>query len=404
MIEVMAAVDPNRALNAQRLRRAREEYGFSLNELAVEVENVRRLRGDAEIPSRESLRQMIISIERGGAFGDIWRTDLAAVFGREPDELFSVPIASPLPHPLLLRLPVNDDVLAVIATQRAAHIQAEHAFGPQHARPLVERDLDTVEALIKTAPPRLRRAVTEAAGTIAEVAGWIAQDLGDHSAAQSLTHKAFLHLRMASPELQAMILMRQSNILAHSEPDLAVDLVADAAELIDGRDPGRLAASIARQQALAALHNGDERGFYRHAAHALDLGDIDPVEGDRAPYAHAAYVASDVASGYLRLGNPDRALELLTGHHAQWTSQQHRDRAVADMRLLHAYIAVREYRLALLLADTAIPAYLSAPSQRARRHLARAGTLVRHRRRSNSNPVLQELAGRIKNATQGVIA
>ncbi|WP_036376240.1 hypothetical protein [Mycolicibacterium austroafricanum] len=106
----MAAADPNRARNAQRLRDARAEYGFSLNELAVEVQNVRRLRGDTEIPQRESLRQMILSIERGGAFGDMWRADLAAVFGREPDELFSVPIASPLPHPLLLRLPVDEGV------------------------------------------------------------------------------------------------------------------------------------------------------------------------------------------------------------------------------------------------------------------------------------------------------
>lgn len=367
----------------------------------MEVQNVRRLRGDTEIPQRESLRQMILSIERGGAFGDMWRADLAAVFGREPDELFSVPIASPLPHPLLLRLPVDEDILAVITAQRSAHIEAEHALGPQHARPLVERDLDTVEALIKTAPRRLKRAVTEAAGTIAEVAGWIAQDLGDHAAAQTLTHKAFLHLRMASPEVQAMILMRQSNILAHSEASLAVDLAADAAELVEGREAGRLKASIARQQALAALHNGDERSFYRHAAAALDLGDIDPVPGDRAPYAHAAYVASDIAAGHLRLGNNDKALELLTGHHAQWTSQQHRDRAVADMRLLHAYIAVREYRLALVLADTAIPAYQSAPSQRAHRHLARAHTLVRNRRRNDADPLLQALGARIRNATQG---
>ena len=36
---------------------------------------------------------------------------------------------------------------------------------------------------------------------------------------------------------------------------------------------------------------------------------------DRAPYAHAAYVASDIAAGHLRLGNNQKALELLTGHH-----------------------------------------------------------------------------------------
>ena len=54
----MAAVDPHRALNAQRLRRARLEYGFSLQELAAEVENVRGMRSDRDIPPRESLRQM----------------------------------------------------------------------------------------------------------------------------------------------------------------------------------------------------------------------------------------------------------------------------------------------------------------------------------------------------------
>lgn len=71
------------------------------------------------------------------------------------------------------------------------------------------------------------------------------------------------------------------------------------------------------------------------------------------------------------------------------------------MRLRHAYIAAREYRLALVLADTAIPAYQSAPSQRAHRHLARANTFVRNRRRNDLNPVLQELSLRITTATQG---
>ncbi|WP_244324333.1 hypothetical protein [Mycobacterium timonense] len=93
------------------------------------------------------------------------------------------------------------------------------------------------------------------------MAGWIAQDLGDHSAAEKLTNTAALHLRSAGPELNAMILMRQSNIFARANPDLAADLAADAAELIDGQDVGRLAASIARQQALAELANRNERAF-----------------------------------------------------------------------------------------------------------------------------------------------
>lgn len=397
------AVDPIRERNAARLRRERDAQGLSLREVAIEIHNVRKMRGDDDLASLESLRQRYAQIEKSGEAGRQWSEDIAAIYGMEPAELFDIPTETRLPHPLLLQLPVDGDVLAVITAQQQAHIQAEHTFGPQHARPLVERDLETVEALIKSAPAKLRAQVRQAAGTIAEVAGWIAQDLGDHGAAEALTNKAAAHLRSAEPDLTAMIWMRQSNIYTRHSPELAAELAEDAADLIDGHEAGRLRASIARQRALAALANGDRRGFHRHAAHALEMGEIEPVDGDRAVYAHAAYVASDIAAGYLRLDEPTKAAELLSAHHGQWTSEQHRDRAVADMRLLHAYIAVREYSMALTLADAAIPGYLSAPSQRARRHLAQAGKLVRDRRRRDKNPLLQQLAGRIKNATQGVI-
>ncbi len=403
MIEVMAAADPIRALNAQRLSAARKRYGYSLRELAIEVENVRTLRGDADLPTQESLRQKIAQIERTGMLGPMWREDLAAVFGVEPDEMFSVPITTDLPHPLLLQVPVDRDVVAVIAAQQHAHIRAEHTFGPQHARPLVESDLLTIESLIVHAPSQVKAEMRHAAGTTAEVAGWIAQDVGDHAAAERLTHTAALHLRTAGPAFNAMILMRQSNILTRTNPDLAAALAADAAELIDGHDVGRLAASIARQQALAELANKNERAFHRHAAAALELGDLQPHPHDHAIYAHGAYVASEIASGYLRIGDPDKAVALLATHHHAWTSQQHRDQTVADMRLLHAWIATGEYQKALALTGTAIPGYLAAPSQRARRHLAQAGTIVRERRRRNKDSILQQLAGRIKNATQGVL-
>jgi hypothetical protein len=399
---VAAASDPIRERNAQQLRRAQQDYGYSLRELAIEVANIRKLRGDDDLPTVESLKRTISNILATGQLGEMWRDDLAAVFGNDPDEFFSVPTETRLPHPLLVQLPVDHEVLTVIDHQQQAHIEAEHTFGPQHARPLVECDLATVETLISVAPDLLKSQVRQAAGTIAEVAGWIAQDVGDHAAAERLTNKAALHLRSSGPELTAMILMRQSNILSRTSPDLAVDLAAEAAELIAGRQVGRLAASVTRQRALAALANRDERGFHRHASAALELGDLDPVPRDYAIYAHAAYIASEIASGYLRIGHCEQALDLLAKHHHSWTSSQHRDHAVAGMRLLHAYIAVGEYPTALTLADTAIPAYLAAPSQRARRHLAQAGTLVRDRRRRNSSPLLQKLAGRIKNATQGV--
>ncbi len=156
MIKAMAAADPIRARNAQRLRAAMDQYGYSLRELAIEAENVRQLRGDDNVPTRETLKREISHVLATGKIGPMWREDLAAVFGVEPDEFFVVPIETQLPHPLLLQLPIDSDVLEVIRAQQHAHIRAEHAFGPQHARPLVESDLVTIESLIAHAPPQLK--------------------------------------------------------------------------------------------------------------------------------------------------------------------------------------------------------------------------------------------------------
>jgi hypothetical protein len=55
----------------------------------------------------------------------------------DEDHLFGLHVDVALPRPLLLEMPVGIDVVDVLLAQRAAHIQAEHIFGPTHARDLV---------------------------------------------------------------------------------------------------------------------------------------------------------------------------------------------------------------------------------------------------------------------------
>ncbi len=98
--------------------------------------------------------------------------------------------------------------------------------------------------------------------------------------------------------------MRRSNILLASDPRLAVELAADAAQLIEARSVGRLAASIARQQALAAIADHDRASFVAHAAHALDIAQTEPAADDHAVYANSAYVAAEVASGFIAINQP----------------------------------------------------------------------------------------------------
>lgn len=401
----MSDAASRKAENSARLQAFKRDFDYSYNDLAAEAIHVLMLRGEKDIPTQETARRTISRAINQGVLGPKWAGILGEVFGADPEEAFDLRGLTVMPPPLLIQIPVDQDIVTIIAAQLQAHIEVEHALGPQYARHRVETDLCTVETLAATAPRNLRRALAEAAGTIAEVAGWIAQDLGDYDAAQHHTIKAMTHLRAASPDVRALIYMRLSNIANYTDPAMAVDLAADAAELIAGHSTGRLAASIARQQALAALHSGDDVAFREHARAALDLGEITEIPGDRARYAHSAYVASDVASGFLRLTDWDRARGLLTDHHSQWTSQQHRDRTVADLRLLHAYIGTGEYHLALAMVDAAMAAYSSAPSQRARRALVYARKLVADRRRSHKDPArqnaLKELAGRMKTQSQG---
>src|ERR1700682_5034463 len=179
-----------------------------------------------------------------------------------------------------------------------------------------------------------------------------------------------------------MILMRRSNIVVREDPDLAVDLADRAAQLIEGQSVGRLAASIARRQALAALANHDHVAFREHAAHALDLADIDPVLDDHAVYASGAYVAAEIAAGYLATGHADKAAELLLPHHGRWPAGQRRDSAVAATRLLRALISQGDYHAATQHLPAAVRAYRAAPSDRARQELRTCRKIVRDRHRA----------------------
>jgi hypothetical protein len=389
-----------RFASAQRLREARAAWGWSQNDLAAEVEKIRAARGlTASEP--ESLRRQIIAFEKGRNPGPLWRSLLADALQGDEDHLFGLVVDPTLPRPLLMQAPLSSDVLDVILAQRAAHIRAEHLFGPDYARDLVHRDLTTIEELIPVTPQKLRYEVRRAAGMIAELGGWIAQDTGDPIKAEQLTVRAEDHLRAADPALRAMIWMRRSNIQLRADPQLAVELAGDAARLIDGLSVGRLAASIARQRALAAIANRDRSSFIEHAAHALDIAQTEPVTDEHAIYATEPYVAAEIASGLIAIDQPAKAVELLLEHHSRWPDEQYRDYAVAATRLLRALVVLHDYHSALDHFDTAARAYRVAPSDRARRELRHCRKIARDRARTDKGLPLLTLRKRIEATLKG---
>jgi hypothetical protein len=385
----------------ERLRAARKEWRWSLWDLAREVAKVRAMRGLDPHPV-DSLRRQILDFEHGRRLPQHqWRTLLADALQQDYDALFGAIVDTPLPRPLLLATTAATDVIAVIEAQRHAHVQVEHLFGPAYAREFIDRDLSTIETFAKNTPAHLRSQLRQAAGRIAEVAGWIAQDSGDRTNAERLTRNAEDYLRAANPDLRALVLMRRSNIVTADKPELAVELATEAADLIQGRDVGRLAASIARQQALAAQAIRDQALFERYAAHALGLADVEPVADDYAIYATRAYVASEIATGYLYFGQPERGLSLLEDTIGDWPAGQQRDHAAAQARLLHVLIELGDYHRANEQPGAVLKLYRAAPSHRTRRELRHCREVLRSRARTNKILPLVTLRSRIDTALQG---
>jgi hypothetical protein len=390
----------SRPASAQRLRAARAEWGWSQNDLAAEVARV-RAKQRLNAVDIDSLRRQIVEFERGRQPGRLWRELLAEALREDDESLFGLAVDTDLPRPLLVQTAMNSDVLAVILDQRAAHIRAEHLFGPEYARALVDRDLTTIEELIRITPPAMRADMRGAAGRIAELGGWIAQDSGDRLKALELTTRAEDHLRCTGPALRAVVLMRRSNIVLQSDPTLAVELANEAARLVSGIAVGRLAASIARQQALAGAANHDAKGFARSALRALDIAHVEPLADDHAIYASPAYVAAEVALGLLMFGEAGQALDVLREHHGNWPAGQRRDFAVASARMLRATIMVGDYHAGVELIQETLVTYLSAPSDRARRELRLCRRLVRDRARATKSLPLQTLRTRIEQGLRG---
>jgi hypothetical protein len=128
----------------ERLRAARKEWQWSLWDLAREVAKVRAMRGLDPHPA-DSLRRQILDFEHGRRLPQQqWRTLLADALQHDYDALFGAIIDTPLPRPLLLATTTSADVIAIIETQRHAHIQVEHLFGPAYAREFIDRDLSTI--------------------------------------------------------------------------------------------------------------------------------------------------------------------------------------------------------------------------------------------------------------------
>lgn len=368
----MAGAQPlgDRPSVGQLLRRARRHVGWSQDVLAARIARVRAEGGESVDVA--SVKTQISRWENGRVTPDrrTLRVIAEALDGAGA-ELLVVDVPDELPRPILLDTHVTPATIELLATRRAVHAQTDAAFGPVEAAALAGADLATIDGILRVAHPGLTAPIHRIAALIAELAGWIAQDSGSSGQALHLTTLAHTYAEAANdPTVRAVTLMRLANVVTADNPRLAESLLDQA-----GAQAGRLGAAIARQRAHAAAVLGDGKAFRRHASEAAENAEAERDAEDLAPYADAAYVASETAAGLVVLGRPEDATALLAGHVASWADGQERDHAVARCRLAHALAAAGDHLGALDALDDALTAYRRAPSVRARTALYAITTL-----------------------------
>ncbi|TDB84315.1 hypothetical protein E1264_25055 [Actinomadura sp. KC216] len=162
-------------------------------------------------------------------------------------------------------------------------------------------------------------------GELAEEAGWAAFDSGDHQAARFFYNEAHvLALSSGDVELQAHVLQTMSMQVNHlagmaKHRRERNRYAREGLRLADGsaavaRHEGspRLQALVATRQAVAHANLGDAAAFRKsitRARHELDRG---PSTADRAwtAFVTSGEVDAAEASGYLRLGEAQRSVEI----------------------------------------------------------------------------------------------
>lgn len=321
-----------------RIREAREARGWTVAACARRFVALRAEAG--ERLDVANIRSQWSKWEHGVHRPDrLSQRLIAQVFGVPVEAVFGLTNESNLPRPILVEAHVTPETIGLLRRQRGVHAEAEHSLGPQFAKALVGTDLVTIEALVRLTPEALSPQVHAVAASVAELGGWIAQECGDRAKALELTLRAFEYAEESGDSsLEAMILMRRSNLVAPVDPRRGAELADRAAELVQRSEPSRLHATIARQRAQAAAFLDDRSAFERYSSQAGEYAQADPQHDELTPYAHPGYIASETAAGLIMLGEAQAAATLLAEHGLTPVPGQERDHAVALARWLQALV------------------------------------------------------------------
>ncbi len=265
---------------------------------------------------------------------------------------------------------IGTGMVDAVARRVAQLRRVDDFIGGRELRPLVERELRLTAGLLREAAytDQVGRALLSAVAELCQLAGWVTVDAGaPQRAARHLAvgvHAA--HAAGDRPTAANLVSTLSYQVANLDDPQEAILLARSAAAGVRGRASATTCALL--NERVAWAH--ERAGEVRHAERALAAAETEYERRRPADDPEWVYWLTEdeiiVMAGrcYVELGQPDRAIPLLTGVLARYDERQTRESALYTSWLAEAHVQAGDVEHAAALAQRTLELSSSTSSSR----------------------------------------
>ncbi|QLY33983.1 hypothetical protein [Nocardia huaxiensis] len=249
-----------------------------------------------------------------------------------------------------------------------AHARMDALSGPRYVLGTLDGELQLVQDLCGKARGEMRPALLQVGTRFCEFAGWLYQDSGDLRCALYWTNRAMDYAEeLYDPHLRSYVLQRRSNIATESGYAQQGLGLGNAALREWDAIPPELRAVALRQLANAYAMTGEADECRKALDQAMEqVLSVDAAgPSSLALYCTPSYIEMEAAQSWVRLGQPERAIETYTMALSDWPKAQRRDQGLCTVRLASACIDAGQFEAGAQAGIQAASVIRSAPSARA---------------------------------------
>jgi transcriptional regulator with XRE-family HTH domain len=276
-----------------------------------------------------------VAVDRRALMAGAVSLPIVGWLGRDPKRVLQLPET----------VPAGDlrDILRDMISLRVVLTRQDNILGSAVVAPTVIHQLSILKRLGGNSKGEARESVMRLQAAYAEFAGWLSDELGDWNAGQYWIDRALEWAHETDDELiVGYILARKSQRAGDTGDPAAAVSLARAAQRRNALTE-RVRAAALQYEALGHASMGETAEFCTSIDRARELTESAQPASDNewAVWCTPEYVTMHEASGWVRLGEPARAVAAYERGLANWPHAFLRDQGVYYGRLARAHAAAR---------------------------------------------------------------